>query len=72
MAWAALSFLQVGISGEVSGEGFTEYSSVFQVCPFRVLVSTDWSVTGQGVFSHCSWFWCCLPDSSAVLVLELN
>ena len=32
-----------------------EYSSAVQGCPFRVLVSTDWSVTGQGVISQCSW-----------------
>ena len=25
-----------------------EYSSTFQVCPFKVLVSTDWSAPGQG------------------------
>ena len=33
--------------GEVSGEGFSRYSSVFQVCSFRVVVSTDWSVPGR-------------------------
>ena len=33
-----------------------EYASVLQVCPFRVMVSSDWSVAGQGVCSHCSWF----------------
>ena len=72
MAWAALSFLQVGILGEVSGEGFTEYSSVFQVCPYRILVATDWSVTGQGVFSHCTWFWLHPPGFAAFLGLDLN
>ena len=25
-----------------------EYTSAFQVCPFRAMVSTDWSALGQG------------------------
>ena len=56
---------------EVSKEGFREYSSDFQVRPFRVVVLTDWSVTGQGVFSHCCWFWplstwfCCFSGPGA-------
>ena len=32
-----------------------EYSSVLQVRPFRVVVCTDWTVTGQGVLSHRNW-----------------
>ena len=36
------------------------------------MVSTDWSVPGQGVFSHCSWFWCCPPGFVAFLGLELK
>ena len=39
----SVSLMQVGILGEVSEEESAEYSSVFQVCPFR-----DWSpLTGQ-------------------------
>ena len=39
---AFLSLLQVGIQGEVPGEGFREYSSVFQGALSRVVVFTDW------------------------------
>ena len=41
------------------------------MCRFRAMVSTDWSVTGQGVFSYCSWFWplptwsCCFSGPGA-------
>ena len=49
---AFISLLQAGILGEVSGKGF-------QLCPFRVMVFIDWSVTRQGVISHCSWSWHC-------------
>ena len=80
MVWAApqreslcpgsfvLSFslsLAGGILGEVSGEGSVEYSSVF-----RVLVSTDGSVPGQGslslklVWAQLVWF-CCFSGSGA-------
>ena len=31
-----------------------EYASAFRVCPYRVVVSTDWSAPGQGVVSHHS------------------
>ena len=48
------SLLQVGILGEVSGEGLVAYSSVPQMPPFRVMVSSDWSEAVQGVFSYCS------------------
>ena len=48
---------KAGILGEVSGRISIEHSSAFQVCPFRVMVPTDWSVPGQGVISHCSWSW---------------
>ena len=50
-------------------------SSVLQVCPFRVMVSTDRSVTGKGVFSHCRWFWpsptwfCCFSGTGAEIEL---
>ena len=30
-----------------------EYSSAFQVCPFRVMVPTDCLVLEQGLISHC-------------------
>ena len=40
--------LQVGILGEPQGRVSVEHSSVLQVHPFRVMVSTDWSVAGQG------------------------
>ena len=39
---------------------------------FRVVVSTDRSVTGQGVSSHRSWFLCHLPGFAAFLALELK
>ena len=63
MVWAApqraslrtrsfvLSFslsLAGGTLGEVSGEGSVDYSSLFQVCCFRVLASTDGSGPGPG------------------------
>ena len=31
------------------GRTAVEHSSAFQVCPFRVMVPTDWSVPRQGV-----------------------
>ena len=49
-----------------------EYSSVLQVCPSRVTISTDWSVPEQGVVSHCSWSWGHPPGFSAFLGLELK
>ena len=40
-----------------------KYSSAFLVCLLKVLVSTDRSVPGKEVISHCSWPacqpWCC-------------
>ena len=41
--------------GRSQGRISLDYSSAFQVCPFRVVVSTDWSMSGQGVISQCSW-----------------
>ena len=63
-----ISLLQAGILGEVSGKGFIIFPGVL----FLVMVSNDWSVTGKGVFSHCSWFWCHPPVFSAFLTLELK
>ena len=34
--------------GQSQGRVSVKYSSVLQVCPLRVTVSTDWSVLGQG------------------------
>ena len=34
--------------GRSQGKDSAEYSSVLQVCPFKVLVSSDWAVAGQG------------------------
>ena len=39
------------------GRILVDYPSAFQVCPSRVLVSTDWLTPGQGVISQCSWPW---------------
>ena len=41
------------------------YSSVIQVCPFRIMVSSNW-------LSHCSWFWSYPPGFAAFLGLELG
>ena len=41
--------------GSSQGKISIEYSPAFHVCPFRFVVSTDWLVPGQGVFSQCSW-----------------
>ena len=46
---AFISLLQVGILGELAGEGF---STVFLICP---------GVPFQGVFGHCSGTWCHPP-----------
>ena len=55
---AFISLLQAGIlGGGVLGEGSVDCASVLQVCSSRVMAFTDWSVPGQGVSSHCSWFW---------------
>ena len=70
---AFLSFLQAGTLGEVWGQGFSaEYSSTLQVYPFWAMVSSDWSVAGQGVFSHYSQSWSCPPGFAAFLGLELQ
>ena len=86
MAWAAaqrkstlglgpLGFyrsLQAGIFGKVSGESF---SRIFNSSPgelFQVMVSTDWSVPGQGVISSYSWSWYYPPGFAAFLCLELK
>ena len=61
-------FCRLGVLGKVS----VEYSSVLRACPFRVMVSSGWSVTGQGVVSHCSCLWCSLPGVAAFLDLELK
>ena len=58
--------------GRSQGKDSAEHSSVLQVHPFGVVVSTDWSVTGQGVFSHCSWSWHHPPGFAAFLSLELE
>ena len=46
---AFTSLLPVGILRDVSREGFSRIIISFPVWPFRVVVSTDWSVPGQGV-----------------------
>ena len=38
-----------------------EYASAFQVCPFRVVVSTDWLASGQGTLVNAAG-----PDVSHV------
>ena len=47
-----LRLLSLSCRGESEGRSqgmfSAEYSSVFQMCSFRVIVSTDWSVTGRG------------------------
>ena len=60
---AFISFLQAGILGK---------ASALQVRPFRVMVLTGWSVTGQGAFSHCSWSWSSSPGFAAFLGLGLK
>ena len=69
---AFISLLQAGILGRSWGRVSAEYSSVFQVWSFRVMVSTDWSEPGQEVISHYSWCWCSPPGFAAFLGLELN
>ena len=46
-----ISLLQWGILGEDPGEVSAECSSVLPVGPFRVMVSTDWSVPGSFVIA---------------------
>ena len=58
---------QAGILGEVSGEGSVGYSPVVQVCPFRVMVSTDWSGQEHRVIGLCSWSLCLPPGFAAFL-----
>ena len=47
-----------------------------KVCPFMVVVSTDWSALGQGVISQCSWSWGqpwhCFSGFAAFLGLEVK
>ena len=44
-----------GIYLEVSEDNPNRLSSAFQVCPFRVMVSTDWSALGQGSLVSVAW-----------------
>lgn len=62
-----ISFLQVEILGEVSGSVFIEYSSTFQVCSLRVMVSTDWcqgraslvnAAGPEAATGQLAWFCC--------------
>ena len=65
----AVTFVfQAGILGEAS----VESASGFQLCPFRVMVATDWSATGQGVISQCSGFWHHPPGFATFWGLELK
>ena len=43
-----------------------------EVCPFRVVAFTDWSVPGQKIIIHCSCSQCCPPGFTAFLGLELK
>ena len=51
-----LSHLKAEILGEVSGECYSRISPSSTGVPFQAVVSTEWSATGQGVVSHCSWY----------------
>ena len=49
-----ICFLKAEILGEI-----LKYSSAFQVCPFRVVISWHvWPKLREGVISHFIWFWC--------------
>lgn len=48
--------LKEGILGEVLGEDLNEI--LIHSCPFRVVVSTGWSVLGNGVINLHSWSQC--------------
>ena len=67
-----ISLLQAGILGRSQGRVSAEYSSVFQVYTFRVVVPTEQTVTGQGFVSHCNWSWLHPPGLTAPLGLELK
>ena len=45
---ACISLLQTEILGQVLRRVAVEQSLVLQVRPFRVMIPTDWSGTGQG------------------------
>ena len=55
LSWGFYLFLAVGNLRGSLGRVSVEYTSVLRVCLFWVMVSSDWSVEGQGFFSHCSW-----------------
>lgn len=55
---------------DLKGRVLVEYSSILQVRPFRVMISIDWSMAVQGIFSHYSWFWLHPTGSAVFLGLE--
>lgn len=68
---AGFSLWPVGNLGPVlSQEGFSRIFISFPGVLLQGVVSTDWSVSGLGVISHCSWSWCRPPGSAAFLGLE--
>ena len=69
---AFISLAGGNLKGDLRGSVSAEYSSVFQVSSFGVVVSTDWSAPGQGVISHRGWSWPHPPGFAALLGLELK
>ena len=64
------------------GRVSAEYSPVFQVCPFRVMVSTDWSMPGRGSLviavgpgiphQVLLLFWACTWNTAEAQMLSLG
>ena len=72
LSWVFYLFLGGGNLSRGLGRASVKYSPVSQVCSLRVMVTADWSVTGQGIFGHYSWSWHRPPGFAAFLGLELN
>ena len=70
--FSSLRVLNVGAQGGLRKGPQLNIHQLFQVDPFRVLFSTDWSTSGQRFISRSSWSWCYLPGFAAFLSLELK
>lgn len=52
-----ITSLKAEVLGEVPGKDLKGIFISFPLLPFRVMVSTDWSVSVQKVISYPSWSW---------------
>ena len=67
-----LRLLSLFLQARILGEDFSRILISSPCVPFRVMVSIDWLMAGQGVFSHCSGSWPHPPGFAALFGRELK